>query len=198
MGKDKRMDAFARETFKLGTLRGFRHFTCELRGREEMMVTIEVPTSRASRLTLAPMSLQNALPPASPCQREPSPPVPWADGSGASSAPASPSKPSGATRSITFLVAGYAHYNCPLAWIRSGHSLFGANFSSPNMMDAPVELAAADEWSQRAVHAFEFGTPCAAHLSPPPSHAHRRHHRLPAARRFSEPSLRVCALRRSG
>ena len=170
MGKDKRMDAFARETFKLGTLRGFRHFTCELRGREEMMVTIEVPTSRANRLTLAPMSLQNALPPASPCQREPSPPVPWAEGGGASSAPASPSKPSGATRSITFLVAGYAHYNCPLAWIRSGHSLFGANFSSPNMMDAPVELAAADEWSQRAVHAFEFGTPCAAHLSPPPSH----------------------------
>ena len=170
MGKDKRMDAFARETFKLGTLRGFRHFTCELRGREEMMVTIEVPTSRANRLTLAPMSLQNALPPASPCQREPSPPVPWADGGGASSAPASPSKPSGATRSITFLVAGYAHYNCLLAWIRSGHSLFGANFSSPNMMDAPVELAAADEWSQRAVHAFEFGTPCAAHLSPPPSH----------------------------
>ena len=32
------MDAFARECFKLGTLRGFKHFKAELRGREEMML----------------------------------------------------------------------------------------------------------------------------------------------------------------
>ena len=50
MGKDKRMDAFARETFKLGTLRGFRHFKVELRGREEMMLTFQVAGS--SRLAL--------------------------------------------------------------------------------------------------------------------------------------------------
>ena len=38
--KDKRMDAFAREAFRLGTLRGFRHFSVELRGREELLLTV--------------------------------------------------------------------------------------------------------------------------------------------------------------
>ena len=40
MPKDKRMDAFAKETFRLGTLRGFKHFEVELRGREELLVTL--------------------------------------------------------------------------------------------------------------------------------------------------------------
>lgn len=151
MGKDKRMDAFARETFKLGTLYGFRHFKAELRGREEMLITIDVPAGPAGRLRLQPMSLQEALPPASPCQREAPGAAPWDDdkASGRRVAMSAPT-------TVSFLLAGYAHYNCPLAWVRSGHALFGANFTTPLTMDAPVELDAAHEWSQRAVHAFEF------------------------------------------
>ena len=48
------MDTFARESFKLGTLRGFKHFTAELRGREEMLLSIKVPSSARGRLLLEP------------------------------------------------------------------------------------------------------------------------------------------------
>ena len=138
------MDAFARESFKLGTLRGFRHFTAELRGREEMLVSIEVPPSSCGRLQLQLMQEQQALQPASPCQREPQP-APWEEG-----AMATPSAPV----MCSFLIAGYAHYNCPLAWVRSGHTAFGpTSVSSP---DTPIDLDASAEWKTRNVHAFEF------------------------------------------
>ena len=69
MGKDKRMDAFARETFKLGTLSGFRHFKTELRGREEMILTIDVPSGSLGRLLLAPHDVSaHAAPPTSDSQ----------------------------------------------------------------------------------------------------------------------------------
>ena len=64
------MDAFARECFKLGTLRGFKHFKAELRGREEMMLAIEVPSDSRAPQLLVPMVLAEARPPASPCQHE--------------------------------------------------------------------------------------------------------------------------------
>ena len=34
------MDEFAREVFRLGTLRCFRHFSLDLRGREELLLTV--------------------------------------------------------------------------------------------------------------------------------------------------------------
>ena len=64
MPKDKRMDTFARETFKLGALSAFRHLSAELRGREEMVLTIEVPSRLLGQLDLHPMRAQHALPPA--------------------------------------------------------------------------------------------------------------------------------------
>jgi len=57
---------------------------------------------------------------------------------------------------VNYLLAGYAHYNCPLAWVRSGHLLFGSEFQNSSTMDAPVELRASQEWKTRTVHAFEF------------------------------------------
>ena len=140
------MDTFARETFKLGTLRGFKHFRVELRGREEMLLMFEVHHAalNGTRLTLAPMNLQSALPPASPCQRERIR-APWED---------APAEPESST--VSYLLAGYAHYNCPLAWVRSGHSLFGPSFQSPAAMDAPCDLQTSAEFKQRTVHAFEF------------------------------------------
>lgn len=138
------MDTFAREAFKLGTLGCFRHFSVELRGREEMLLTIEVPASLAGHLRLVPMRAQQALPPASPCHRERSP-APWEDGSPPTA---------NATITCVFLIAGYAHYNCPLAWIRSGHKVFGSEFTGN--LDAPVELSVTSDWKSRTVHAFEF------------------------------------------
>ena len=40
MPKNKRMDAFSRDAFKFGALSGFRHFRTDLRGREELLVTV--------------------------------------------------------------------------------------------------------------------------------------------------------------
>ena len=157
------MDVFARETFKMGTLRGFRHFAVELRGREELMLTMEVQHSSLAggRLGLTPMSGQNTLPPASPCQRERIR-APWEDG--ASDATAS--------TTVCYLLAGYAHYACPHAWVRSGHALFGPSYQDSAQMDAPVSLQATQDWKARTVHAFEFlaelvqATARAAHPNP--------------------------------
>eukprot|EP00308_Calcidiscus_leptoporus_P007817 CAMPEP_0119385434 /NCGR_PEP_ID=MMETSP1334-20130426/91213_1 /TAXON_ID=127549 /ORGANISM="Calcidiscus leptoporus, Strain RCC1130" /LENGTH=90 /DNA_ID=CAMNT_0007406721 /DNA_START=107 /DNA_END=376 /DNA_ORIENTATION=+ len=71
--KDKKMDTFAKEAFRLGSLRGFRHFQVELRGREELVLTV-FPNARARAECSSPqlkrMNTQDALPPASPYHRE--------------------------------------------------------------------------------------------------------------------------------
>jgi hypothetical protein len=36
----EKMDVFSKELLRVGTLKGFLHFHCYLRGREELMVTI--------------------------------------------------------------------------------------------------------------------------------------------------------------
>jgi hypothetical protein len=38
--KKKKMDVFSKELLRVGTLKGFLHFHCYLRGREELVVTI--------------------------------------------------------------------------------------------------------------------------------------------------------------
>ena len=48
MSRNKRMDAFARETFRVGSLQGFRHFSVELRGREELLLTVHCKSSARS------------------------------------------------------------------------------------------------------------------------------------------------------
>ena len=152
MKKNKQMDIFSRETFKMGTLTGFRHFRVELRGREEMLILLDVPSSSLGQLSLRPMGSASALPPASPCQRE-RPKAPW-EVAAASSEPEPP--PPATTVGCTFLLAGYAHYNCPLAWVRAGHALFGPAYEKANTVDAPIELRASAAWKSRGVHAFEF------------------------------------------
>ncbi len=42
------METFSKEMLRLGTLRGFVHFTCYLRGREELLVTIKRSSEEAS------------------------------------------------------------------------------------------------------------------------------------------------------
>ena len=145
--KDKRVDTFAKESFKLGTLQGFRHFRVELRGREELLLMIDVPHAALAggRIALVPMSLQNALAPASPCQRERAR-EPWDNG---------PDETKAVT-TVTYLIAGYAHYACPHTWVRAGHSLFGPSFQSAVAMDAPVDMRTTAEWRTRTVQAFEF------------------------------------------
>ena len=151
-GKDKRMDTFAREAFKLGTLRGFRHFRCELRGREELLLCIDVDNRAlgGERIALKPMSMQQPLPPASPCQRERSR-APWEE-----EGEAAPTSDAPSTTLVSYLLAGYAHYACPHAWVRSGHELFDASFQEASSMDAPIGLNATQLWKSHAVPALAF------------------------------------------
>ena len=140
--RNKRMDVFARETFRLGCLQGFRHFSIELRGREELLLTVRrTPSSSGCSSTpsspnvygsssaragagpvLVPMrESAGPLPPASPCDREKGGTSRW-----------------GETEAV-FLIGGYAHYNCPYVWVRAGHSLIGS-FGSDEQLDAPLQL----------------------------------------------------------
>ena len=68
--RDKQMERFAREAFRLGSLKGFRHFGLELRGREELMLTVWPNAPAAQRPGLERMGTNEALPPASPYFRE--------------------------------------------------------------------------------------------------------------------------------
>lgn len=140
-------DAFAKETFKLGVLTGFRHFSVELRGREELLLTVHVGERMAGGdgPVLLPVSLspERQLPPASPCQRE-RVKAPWEEGH------------EEAPSSATFLIGGYAHYNMPYVWIRAGHAIFGPDYRAPGALDAPVQLEATRSWRQRAVHPWEL------------------------------------------
>ena len=95
------MDAFAREAFRLGTLCGFKHFEAEMRGREELLLTVRAGSGpRLNHMKLVPLRSSSSLPPASPCNRE-------------------NSHRGGALEDhATFLIGGYAHYNMPHVWVR--------------------------------------------------------------------------------
>jgi len=154
------MDVFAKETFRLGTLRGFRHFEVELRGREELLVTVHLGEMPSPSLGIEPMSQSSALPPASPCNRERESPR-WGDlkfGIGEVSP------------KVVFLIGGYAHYNCPYVWVREGHSLLGPAFEHADAMDVPVRLSSTQAWRNRSVSVFEIvGELVSAYTSPSPT-----------------------------
>ena len=158
MPKDKRMDAFAKETSRLGTLRGFKHFEVELRGREELLVTLQIGSEPSPSVEIEPMAQSNALPPASPCNRERESPR-WGD-----------LKPSdlGLAQKVVFLVGGYAHYNCPYVWVREGHALLGPAFYHADAMDVPVRLNSTQAWRNHTVAIWEIvGELVCAYTSPP-------------------------------
>ena len=152
------MDVFAKETFRLGTLRGFRHFEVELRGREELLVTLHLGSEPSPSLGIEPMSQSSALPPASPCNRERESPR-WGD-----------LKATETAQKVVFLIGGYAHYNCPYVWVREGHSLLGPAFEHADAMDVPVRLSSTQAWRNRSVSVWEIvGELVCAYTSPSPA-----------------------------
>ena len=98
------------------------------------------------------------VPPASPCSRE-RPAQVWASNEPPPHA--------------TFLVGGYAHYNCPYVWVREGHaphrwqkdersmivlalaSMLGS-FASEASFDAPLQLQSVAAWPSRTVYVWEI------------------------------------------
>ena len=149
------MEAFAKESFKLGTLSGFRHFHAELRGREELLITVW-PSREAEwpggGSPLVPMRGGNrTLPPASPCDRERAAKR-WGEE---------------ARATAVFLIGGYAHYNCPYVWVREGHALLGSSFHGDSM-DSPATLESTMAWRERTVHVWEIVAELVTSTSAPP------------------------------
>jgi hypothetical protein len=138
--KDKRMDSFAREAFRLGALRAFKHFEVELRGREELLVTVHLGAGSRDYWvpSFAPLDGGEAesLPPASPCERE--------DRRGQWDQ----------SRHVVFLIGGYAHYAVPLVWVRAGHALLGG-FHHLDSYDTPISLVSTEVWAERTVRVWE-------------------------------------------
>lgn len=154
MRRDKRMERFAKECFRLGTLRGFQHFEVEMRGREELLVMVALDAPLHAPLQSAPLATDSSHPPASPCSRERSP-------SGEGEVPDRGDK-------IVFLLGGYAHYNCPYVWVRKGHSLLGPSFEHPDTMDMPLRLKSTEAWNNRTVSAWEIVAELVSVYSLPP------------------------------
>ena len=102
---------------RLGTLTGFQYFSCYLRGREELLVTINREAHSAAGHLGSPGQGGLSIAP-SPSPRKPISPDPLGK------PPASP-----ASREITaasdtecvFLIGAYQRYKSPFVWLRSGH-----------------------------------------------------------------------------
>eukprot|EP00002_Diphylleia_rotans_P018277 TRINITY_DN3543_c0_g1_i2.p1 TRINITY_DN3543_c0_g1~~TRINITY_DN3543_c0_g1_i2.p1 ORF type:complete len:230 (-),score=54.58 TRINITY_DN3543_c0_g1_i2:94-783(-) len=127
MSQDEKLNLFLKECLRFGVLRGFRHFSLYLRGREELIVTLKTvsrpsvsPTSATPRGFVKGLSpIPNGLPPASPCAKDLM-----------------------EDQDAIFLVGGYARYKVPMVWLRSNHArLFGITTDGGGEKDLPIQLA---------------------------------------------------------
>jgi len=150
------MDTFCKDMLKMGTLRGFLHFSCYLRGREELLVTIPryAPPEQAQFFDQQTQG-RNGIPSlegvelyaSSPLQTRVSPDVKGMP-------PASPAQPweEGAENSThnVFLIGGYTRYKSPFVWLRSG-SVEGCSEVS---RDVPLKLQTMTDWQASKAHAW--------------------------------------------
>ncbi|KAG8464505.1 hypothetical protein KFE25_009873 [Diacronema lutheri] len=147
--KDRRVDLFCKECARFGALEHFRYLRMQLRGREELLVTISHADARRPgaagsprmRGDVAPLDLTDAdaapswsptVAPAPGLRGRP-PPLddsewgrPLEEGEdGADRAPASPCERERLAlgeHEVVFLVGSYMHYRCPHVWVRAGHT----------------------------------------------------------------------------
>mmetsp|Transcript_13379 Transcript_13379/g.31339 ORF Transcript_13379/g.31339 Transcript_13379/m.31339 type:complete len:282 (-) Transcript_13379:217-1062(-) len=148
------METFCKDMMKMGTLRGFLHFSCYLRGREELLVTIpryappEQPhyfdqevqgnSTAAAIPALDGVELYSS----SPMQTRVSPDV---KGMPPASPAQSPGEGDGGNaNNNVFLIGGYTRYKSPFVWLRSG-TLEGYSDVSK---DVPLKLKTMTDWQQ--------------------------------------------------
>lgn len=103
------------EQLRLGTLTGFQYFSCYLRGREELLVTInrEAPTAAGHPESPGQGGLSIAPSPRKPISPDPlgKPPA----------SPASREITAASDTECVFLIGAYQRYKSPFVWLRSGH-----------------------------------------------------------------------------
>ncbi|KAI9221394.1 hypothetical protein BC828DRAFT_404967 [Blastocladiella britannica] len=183
----QKLHSFLAECLAMGTLKGFKYFELYLRGREELLIRVyndadkhaksavwgRLPSSAGlarmqSRNLLALKTQQrlawqstDALPPASPCDRE---------------LERDPTK-------TAFLLAGYAKYKCPFVWLRTNHAKFRntrpADASGTNE-DVPLKLDTVAKWkSVDSIHASDVvAEVISLAVTPPPMNPYAINHAL--------------------
>mmetsp|Transcript_39595 Transcript_39595/g.98002 ORF Transcript_39595/g.98002 Transcript_39595/m.98002 type:complete len:307 (+) Transcript_39595:3-923(+) len=132
---DRRMHQLNKECSLVGTLGWFRHFRLQLRGCEELLLTVRCGDSRASpggRRARWPTAQDGSW----------GLPVVADDDAAAPASPSAREKLRVADDEAVFLVGGYFHYHRPYVWVRALGSGAKAN-------DAPLKLHStfAPRWS---------------------------------------------------
>ncbi|KAH9488579.1 hypothetical protein Btru_064255, partial [Bulinus truncatus] len=173
----KKLQKFLWELANFGTVRGFKHFTCYLRGKEELIVSVKNKIKGSS-----PSLIHSTLPP--PAFKKPlcatdsfnSFNLPYDKGSLVHSLqsqtllrgrqdreedllPASPSEEETLLEAdvTLFLIAGYARYACPYVWVRSNHDrLFKLSGDKDDDRDSPLKLKSTARWKDEDVKIFDI------------------------------------------
>ncbi|KAI8972761.1 hypothetical protein BDB01DRAFT_457012 [Pilobolus umbonatus] len=132
-----RIVLFLRECLLLGTLRGFKHFETMMRGREELILSINSPTPS----TLLPVSLINKY----PSQARSFHPPQLMELSDMALKK---------EQRVIFLIAGYAKYKCPYVWLRSCLDELVVDNLVDN--DNALKLNKISEWLNKNVSLWEI------------------------------------------
>ncbi|XP_023688188.1 uncharacterized protein [Paramormyrops kingsleyae] len=168
----KRLNHFLSDLAILGSLQGFRYFQPWLRGREELLLTVVnedqgwfspgFPVSAASSLT-SPSSDSSSSDAGTPPPGEPPPQAPHQQSSRNGEAhllPASPSEREIAVPEMNctlFLLAGYAKYGRPYAWIRSNHErLVNIGGTDSLVRDTPMKLKSITDWCSQGTRVWDI------------------------------------------
>lgn len=134
----------------MGCVRGFCYFSLYLRGREELLVSVQ-PTRSPDGNDDAPFLMRAGSSAGGS--------TPLFDATGVRLPPASPADartPASRSDATTvFLVAGYARYKCPFVWLRSKtHRLRGV---SPDIgLESPLQLKTTDAWAESNIRVWDI------------------------------------------
>ncbi|KAI1898826.1 hypothetical protein AGOR_G00076350 [Albula goreensis] len=184
----RKLQYFLSDLAILGSLQGFRYFQPWLRGREELLLTIVnedlgwhspgFPVSVASSFSSSTTgssssSSSEATSPLSAAQPTPGPPQQANRNVEAHLLPASPSEREIAVPEINctlFLLAGYAKYGRPYAWIRSNHErLVNIGGTDSMVRDTPMKLKSITDWGSQGTRVWDVVSElvCLCTIPPP-------------------------------
>ncbi|GAQ79892.1 hypothetical protein KFL_000400360 [Klebsormidium nitens] len=143
------MEDLYKDLLRFGCLKGFKHFSVYLRGREELLITVRTPpnadcepvahcenavVSPSKRLQrVSSLRTGKSFPPASPAIAEAVKPV--------------------APEETVFLVGAYARYNWPYVWLRSQNPRIA---DATLDMDLPLDLQSTREWESRRLRVWDI------------------------------------------
>ncbi|EKX35043.1 hypothetical protein GUITHDRAFT_118793 [Guillardia theta CCMP2712] len=140
------MDQFSKEMLRIGTLQGFKHFKCYLRGREELLVTVPRVLVQTAEATEAEAAASYGIISVSSNELYSSSPAKRISPDNRGRAPASPADKETARASeleCVFLIGAYVRYKSPYVWLRSG-DLDGYTTTD---RDVPLKLQTTTDWT---------------------------------------------------